>query len=346
MDHRSTRYGALLCALVTAFLLYPLGAADARAGTALRVVPPAVGSGGATVTVDGECPGEPVIGLVASDEVFYPSKLEISLVRKVDGERFASEEFTVGNGGTFRDDFPLPAELPDGEYAFVVGLLPPEADDLFWDGWTCDTSADLAIGSVLKLSAPSVVAGGEVRATGTCPVTTGSVTVLLAEQQLRSGPVDPVTGTFGPLSFSVPAGAKAGPAQIDSSCGGHAPLLIEEAPVTSQPPSSDPPTSDPATSPSVTSSSPGTAGPQVTSASPTGPTDEVVEVPRLIDLSEDEARAKLGKDLLLNPSGEGDTVESQSPRAGSLVPRGSTVDVTLGGSGPVIPKSITAVVPA
>jgi hypothetical protein len=76
------------------------------------------------------------------------------------------------------------------------------------------------------------------------------------------------------------------------------------------------------------------------------PVDDLVEVPKLIGLTPGEARDKVGDALQLEVAGIGKRIGSQDPPQGTMVLRGSTVDLRLDGAIVPAPSSWTTVLPA
>src|SRR4051794_28140767 len=78
---------------------------------------------------------------------------------------------------------------------------------------------------------------GQVTATGTCDpgdeFSQGSAAFDGAG--VASSSVDPSTGEFGPVSFTVPAGAEPGSHQVTTDCGGSAPFVVDQPTSSVQP---------------------------------------------------------------------------------------------------------------
>jgi hypothetical protein len=147
----------------------------------------------------------------------------------------------------------------------------------------------------LELEPDRAAAGAEVVATGTCPRRSRPPDVLLGDRVLVPAPLD-VTGEFGPVTFTVPGDVREGRQEVTTSCGGHA-ILTVLPPVT---PPTDPP--DPA----------------------------LVVVPDLTGLTEAEAIAVLGEQLVLaNPTGDVGRVARQDPPPFARVRAGSPVTIVL-----------------
>jgi hypothetical protein len=164
----------------------------------------------------------------------------------------------------------------------------------------------------LTVDRPSVTAGEQVTVGGSCEISVVELflsdvglTLEMSEGDVRDlGPLvmDEGTGQLDSRSVTIPEDVPAGNHVLASSCGAVEALEVLAAPDT---PTPDTPT-------------------------PTGQTpDALLPVPDLGDLTEAEARAALGVDLVLaGDTGEGRVTE-QSPQPGERVARGSAVTIEL-----------------
>lgn len=160
-----------------------------------------------------------------------------------------------------------------------------------------ETSFTVLAAPTLELVPESARAGADVVATGTCPRGSRPPAVLLEDRTLVTAPLDAVTGEFGPATFTVPDDAGLGPQVVETSCGGRAVLTV-------LPPPTSPPTVPPGTT--------------------------LVQVPDLTGLTEAEAIAALGDQLVLaNPTGGDGRVTSQDPPALARVRPGTAVAIVL-----------------
>jgi hypothetical protein len=349
---------AVAAGLLSACLVLPAGPVSAEptfegSEPFLSVDPEQTVSNPGTAHVWGSCPGGFRVELRAApgdrrpQPNTYPDQLLVSLTSSSgpQGSQLLSVTPDPERGlGNFEGDVELPVALPPDSYTFTVALQPDDAADPAYGAWACADTATLTVPSVLTLSSDQALAGGEIRAAGTCPIRQGQVQLFLGSQVLTTAAVDPTTGAFGPLSLTVPAETGAGLVRLDSSCKASADLEVVAGPVPPSPVTQSPVTPSPVT-PSPVTESPVTPSPVTPSPVTPSPPDELVVVPNLLGLTQGEARSKIGEDLVLDVSGSGDEVASQEPNAGVQVPPGTTVSVTLGG-GPIIPRAITAVVPA
>lgn len=236
----------------------------------------------------------------------YPAVVRLTM----DGG--SARDVPVHDGGAFSGSFTVPAAQPPGTYVFHTSLRPQDVK-----AWpSCDATATLMVRPVLRLSRTQARPGGEVTGEGTCGTDVRTVDLLVGKKVLVSGPVAARTGAFGPLSFTLPADTPSGPVEVVSSCGGRAGLQV------------------------TATSAPGSTG----TPAPT-PTDtpDLVTVPNLIGLTQQQARARVDGLLVLAAEGSGDRVIEQSPGSDERVTRGSTVTATLGPQPPTIPVPLVVV---
>jgi hypothetical protein len=184
----------------------------------------------------------------------------------------------------------------------------------------------------LTVDRPSVTAGEQVTVGGSCEISVVELflsdvglTLEMSEGDVRDlGPLvmDEGTGQLDSRSVTIPEDVPAGNHVLASSCGAVEALEVLAAPDTPTPdtPTPDTPTPDTPTPDTPTPDTP----------TPTGQTpDALLPVPDLGDLTEAEARAALGVDLVLaGDTGEGRVTE-QSPQPGERVARGSAVTIEL-----------------
>ena len=228
-----------------------------------------------------------------------PATVQVSggcpAVEDPDGVFFPTETaLSVGGGGS------VSVSLDDnGRFSGLDVVVPagtrPGAVPITTD---CGgrTSFTVLAAPTLELEPDSAAAGAEVVATGTCPRRSRPPAVLLEDRTLVTAPLD-ATGEFGPVTFTVPDDAGLGPQVVTTSCGGRATLTVLPAPTTP----------------------------------PTVPPDEtLVEVPDLTGLTEAEAIAALGGQLVLaNPTGDVGRVARQDPPPFAQVRVGTPVTIVL-----------------
>ena len=283
------------------------------------------------VTVKGSCPA---IGEGSLGEPVYPTSARLTFP----AADVTSEDVTLDSGGEFQQSLVLPETLQPGRYGAT----------LFCDSSESEITAEVTvlppeIPASLTLDRDSAQVGQEVTATGTCPLPSEGTDLRVNDETVGNAGVDPDTGEFGPVVFSVPQ-VGLGPARVSTSCGGSAPLTVVVAPTApttppvttpvttpvTPPPGTTPSTAGPATPSTITPRSttgPNTPG-RTTSA---GPTDSRIPVPDLTGLTEAEAIKKLGSSLVLgNPTGADGRVQNQDPPPGTLVEPASAVTVLLG----------------
>ena len=144
---------------------------------------------------------------------------------------------------------------------------------------------------------------------GTCAP--GTTSVQLLRDGTAAGPVDinQATGEIQAITLDLGAATPLGAHRFTTSCGGAATFTAVAAPA---------PASGTTTAPA-----PSTSAAQ--------PSTELVLVPDLSGLTEQQAVTALdGRLHLARITGEGGRIRSQRPAAGSLVPAGSAVEVTFG----------------
>jgi hypothetical protein len=284
------------------------------------------------VTVKGSCPA---IGEGSLGEPLYPSSARLAFP----AVGVTSQDISLDAGGEFQQSFSLPGTLVPGRYGAT----------LFCDSSESEIAAEVTvlppeIPASLTLDRDSAQVGQEVTATGTCPLPSEGTDLRVNDETVGNAGVDPDTGEFGPVVFSVPQ-VGLGPALVSTSCGGSAPLTVVVAPTapTTPPvttPLTPPVTTTPGTTPSTagpvtpsTTTSPSTTGPGTPgrTTTSTGPTDSRIPVPDLTGLTEAEAIKKLGVSLVLgNPTGADGRIQNQDPPPGTLVEPASAVTVLLG----------------
>jgi hypothetical protein len=228
-----------------------------------------------------------------------------------------------------------------GPVTFPVPDLAPASYDV---ETTCEATAPFEvlpppIPATLKLEPTSGTVGDDVRATGTCPLSSEGVILSFSGEPAGSAELDAGTGAFA-VVFRVPAGARAA-ARVTTDCGGAADFTV----TVRQPDPPVQPGTTTTTAPVTTTASGTTTAPGTTAVSTrVPPTDRPprtatrigtpgglkIAVPDLTGMTEDEATAALGDSLVLaNPTGHDGQVRRQAPAAGTLVEPASAVTVVL-----------------
>ena len=210
-----------------------------------------------------------------------------------DGSFFPTETtLAVGGLGT--------VVVPLNEFGTFTGFdvdLPDDTrpgDVPFTTDCGGETSFTVLAAPTLELVPDRAATGAEVVAAGTCPRRSRPPAVLLEDRTLVTAPLE-ATGEFGPATFTVPDDAEQGRQVVTTSCGGRATLTVLPPPT-----------------------------------SPTDPPDELVQVPDLTGLTEAEAIAALGGQLVLaNPSGDVGRVARQDPPPFAQVRPGTPVSIVL-----------------
>ncbi|MDP5181568.1 PASTA domain-containing protein [Blastococcus sp. BMG 814] len=267
---------------------------------------PTAAVAGGQVTVTGSCPGGSG-GAGGTDDTTgdiraraVPPSTDLSIAGRSVGS------VPLATDGSFAGPVRMPTGLGAGETQFSTA---------------CGGSASFTVLQAphLEITPSAVVAGEDVTATGTCRV--GRVGERLTAVELitddgdvlATAPLDGRTGVLARVTFTVSEALRPGEHLITSSCDGRETLTIRAMPT------SDPPRQVP----------PGAVDPEET----------LVAVPDLIGLTEDEARATLGGELVLSVNGGTGRVVRQDPPPDAGVTPGDTVAVDLEEAGTVLGTS-------
>jgi hypothetical protein len=108
-----------------------------------------------------------------------------------------------------------------GPVGFPVPDVPPGSYQVTTDCGGTASFEVLAVQPTLELDPASGQVGDRVSATGTCPVSSGSVEIFFAGEPVGSATVDSTTGEFGSVDVDVPAVEPGGHA-VTTDCGGTA----------------------------------------------------------------------------------------------------------------------------
>jgi hypothetical protein len=331
MRRRSVATAAVMAAALPLLALPAVPAsAVPNPDEAVLTITPAETTVPAHVVITGSCPA--IDGDVEFGS-YYPDVTALTFA----AAGIESVDVALDPGG----EFVVPADLPGG--------LEPGLHDADTSCGGSESVTVLTTKPVHPLPPPTLQLdplaaqhGGDVTATGACPVNTSTdesfTTQLLldSETSLATTTFDPESGRLDPVSFSVPEGAPFGERVITTSCGGTRLLTVLEpviGPVTTTTPGTATTAPGTTTAPRTGAASSTVASSTVAATTPTAstsPDNGLIAVPDLTGLTERQAFAALGDQLTLaNPSGDEGQIRTQVPPPGTLVEPASAVTVVL-----------------